>query len=288
MDGDVRPWKIDGGVARDLAEVLGWRGDDGPAALAALMPTAIPMGSTAKLAAITAGEVPPGADPDGLARQILGSLVPPEGGPAGSGGPGGAPVASPSWSCWVACTVMAALIDATDLGRVEVAATRRSDAGAPMVDFHAEVVVGGGDDPTWICDPYFGVAVALPEAVGERSASIVTIGSAAAGRGADGGWALEVALHAWDVELQFRRFGPALDRDDVRAMAAISATHSGVPLRPYARLHPGDRIVDVSESAEGTGRLHVWTEAGGRQEQVVSNWSVAVASFAGQTGVEVI
>lgn len=265
------PWAIDRGLAGELSAALGWEAGDGVGALAARFPESVPMGSTAKLAAIAAGEVPPGEDPGSLARQLLGRV---------GGGP------SPAWSCWVASTVMAALVHAADLGPVAVAATRRSDGGAPVVDFHAAVsVVVDGD--TWLCDPYFGAAIVLPVEPGGQASVAGPLGTAWAERTVDG-WHYDLGWEVWDLVLRFRRLGPALDRGDVRAMAAISVTHSGVPLRPYARLHTDGGIADASESAQGTGVLHTWTRADGRVEQVVGSWPEAVEVFAERTGVRVV
>ena len=278
--GADRPWRIDAGLARELGDAIGWRPDDGVAALPPLMPAAMPMGSTAKLAAIAAGEVPPGADPGALARRALDHLGDRAAAPAG-------PSASPSWSCWVASTVMAALVDGAGLGPVHVAATRRSDPGAPMVDFHAAVQVVD-DGVTWVCDPYFGAAVALPSEAGATATAVGPLGVASAERSADGGWTFDLGWDVWDVVLRFRLFGPALDPGDVQAMAAVSVTHTGVPLRPYARLHLGDEIADASEAADGTGVLHSWTREAGRSEQVVGSWDEAVEVFAEHTGVRVV
>ncbi len=276
MRGDRR-WQIDAGLARDLAAALGWQPGDGAGALAARFPEHVPMGSTAKLAAIAHDEVPPGEDPGPLARQLLEHIVARSAAPAGG-------ASSPSWSCWVACTVMAALVDAAGLGPVHVASTRRSDDGAPIVDFHGAVSVEV-DGETWVCDPYFGAATALPSEPGVRVSVRGPLGTVAAERSADGGWAYELSWDLWDdLVLRFRRLGPALDPGDVRAMAAISVTHSGVPLRPYARLHVGGGITDVSRSEDGTGVLHSWTSAAGRSE-AASSWDEAVEAFAGATGV---
>lgn len=275
-----RPWTIDPGVARALAEALGWRADDGVAALAVRFPERIPMGSTAKLAAIAAGEVPPGAEPEALARQLLEHCVDRAGSPAG-----GAP--SPTWSCWVASTVMAALVDAAGLGPVHVASTRRSDAGAPVVDFHAAVVVGGDGGEELLCDPYFGAAIALPADAGAQVSATGPLGTVAAARSGDGGWTLDLGWEVWDIVLRFRRFGPSLDAGDVRAMAAVSVTLSGVPLRPYARLHVGDGIVDASEAADGAGVLHSWSPGEARVERTVGTWAEAVDVFADETGTRV-
>lgn len=285
MGSSERPWMIDAGLARSLSEAIGWRPEDGVGALAALMPAAAPMGSTAKLAAIAAGDVPPGEEPEPLARRMLDHVEARSAGTA-AGTLGGAP--SPTWSCWVASTVMAALVDAAGLWPVRVASTRRSDAGAPVVDFHAAVQVSGDDGGTWICDPYFGAALVLPAAPGATASVTGPLGTASAVRSDDGGWVFDLGWEVWDVVLRFRLFGPALDPGDVRAMAAVSVTLSGVPLRPYARLHLGDAIVDASESAEGTGVLHAWTREAGRTEQVVGSWAEAVEAFAERTGVRVV
>lgn len=272
MGADGR-WTIDGGLARELSAALGWRPDEGAGALAARIPERVPMGSTAKLTAIAAAEVPPGADPEPLARQLLAQLS------------GGLP--SPAYSCWVACTVMAALVDAADLGEVHVASTRRSDGGAPIVDFHGAVRVEAGGE-AWVCEPYFGAAIALPARAGVRAAVRGPLGTVAAERSADGGWAYDLGWDLWDdLVLRFRLLGPALDPGDVRAMAAISVTHSGVPLRPYARLHVGGGITDASQSEDGTGLVHTWLPSTGRTELSTATWADAVEVFAARTGVRV-
>ena len=276
-----RPWAIDAGVARDLSAAIGWRPDDGVGALAARLPEHVPMGSTAKLAAIARDEVPPGDDPGPLARLLLEHVTLRASAPSG-----GAP--SPSWSCWVACSVMAALVDAHGLGPVHVALTRRSDDGAPIVDFHGAVRVDV-DGTTWVCDPYFGVAIALPSEGGVRTSTRGPLGTVAAERSVDGGWAYDLAWDLWDdLVLRFRQLGPALDPGDVRAMAAISVTHSGVPLRPYVRLHLDGGITDASQSEDGTGVLHRWTPSAGRSEHVTASWAEAVDAFAAATGVRPI
>ena len=167
------PWRIDRGVASDLAAVLGWVPAEGAAALALRLPERVPAGSTAKLAAVARGEVPPGSDADHLARVVLEAQL------AWVDRPdGGAP--SPSWSCWVFTTLMAALADWADLGPVSVAGMRRVDERAPVVDFHAAVVVGDGAAPL-VCDPYFGTAVELPAEPGPTAVNRTGAATATAG-----------------------------------------------------------------------------------------------------------
>ncbi|WP_426571265.1 hypothetical protein [Aquihabitans sp. McL0605] len=277
-----RPWAIDAGLAGDLGDALGWAADDGAGALAEVLPTLVPVGSTAKLASIASGEVPPGADPDLLARRVLDHLEAKATRPAG-----GAP--SPTWSCWVLATVMAALVDAAGIGPVRVAATRRVDEQAPVVDLHAAVLVGGSGGAELICDPYFGLSVELPSGAEAVAAASTALSESSVARSHDGGWMLDVRLRRWDQTLRYRLVGAALDRGDVHAMAAISVTCSGVPSRPYARIHPdGSSIVDASETADGTGLLRTWSPSERGSEAAFASWSDAADGFAERTGIRVV
>ena len=278
-----RTWRIDPGLAADLAAGLGWDPGDGVAALTARLPEQVPAGSTAKLSAIAAGDVPSGADVDHLARALVDHqhalADPPE---------RGAP--SPSWSCWVFTSAMAALVDWADLGPVQVAALRRIDEAAPMVDFHAAVVVGDGVTPL-VCDPYFGAVVELPAEPGHTEVARLGPATAAVARGADGGWLLDTHLGRWAEPLRYRLVAPALDRDDVRAFCAVSAVHSGVPSRPYARLHrPGPTVVDVTAHEGGGAAVRTWEDAAGEGVETVeerATWEQAAADFAARTGVRI-
>ncbi|QXC63355.1 hypothetical protein KSP35_11515 [Aquihabitans sp. G128] len=267
-----RTWRIDAGVARDLAEALGWAGGDGPAALAVRLPERVPTGSTAKLAAVAAGEVPPGADVDALAKQVLAHQL-----AIGSAPPGGAP--SPSWSCWVLATVMAALVDYAEVGPVRVAATRRIDEGAPVVDVHA-AVVADVEGTTWACDPFFGIGLPIPTAPDEVVEGTAGPCWAALGPEPDHGWDLSVRLDHWGTTLRYRVLGPALDRGDVHALAAVSVTHTGVANRPFARLHVDGRVVDASCDEDGHGRFTDHPAA----TEVLPTWADAVDAFAARTG----
>lgn len=258
----AHPWRIDPGLASDLAEAIGWSPTDGAGALTGRLPERVPAGSTAKLAAVARGEVPPGADGDGLARVVLDHQRAWDRRPDG-----GAP--SPSWSCWVFTTLMASLVDWADLGPVRVAGVRRIDERAPVVDYHAAVVVGDGAEPL-ICDPYFGTSVALPPEPGRANLVETTIATATAERGPDGAWFLESHLAHWEHGCRYRLLAPALDRGDVHAFCAVSVTHSGVPSKPYARLHVDGRVVDAVARAE----------AG-------VTWEEAAEAFAASTGVRI-
>lgn len=280
----ARTWQIDLGLAADLAAALGWSPDQGAAALAVLLPERVPCGSTAKLAAMARGEVPPGSDADGLARAVLDHQLVWAGRPEG-----GAP--SPAWSCWVFTTLMASLLDWGDLGPVQVVGLRRVDERAPVVDFHAAVAVGDGPSPL-ICDPYFGTAVELPAEPGTANSTVLGPATATAQRDPDGAWHLDAQLAEWSQSSRYRVVGPWLDRGDVRAFCAVSATHSGVPARSFARLHLDGRVATAVAHLDGSARAERLER--GDDGQVVrtgeehATWAEAVDAFARWTGVRII
>lgn len=271
-----RPWTIDAGLARDLAATLGWRPEDGVAALTARLPERVPMGSTAKVAAVAAGEVPPGADLEDLAHRLLAHQHRLADAPEG-----GAP--SPAWSCWVVAPVLAALIECSGLGPADVAVTRRTDDRSPVVDLHAAVVTPGADGGRWVCDPYFGVAVLLPTAAGAVGRQDSPLAEASVW--SDGsGWAYAVRLKRWDQALAYRLLGPSLVRGDVVALTALSVTHSGVPTRPYVRLHHDGTVIDALETEDGTAALRTWSAATGVLDEAHATWADAAQAFAARTG----
>ncbi|CAN5820870.1 hypothetical protein BH23ACT2_BH23ACT2_18980 [soil metagenome] len=288
-----RSWLIDRALALDLAAALGWSPDDGVPALAALLPARVPCGSTAKLAAMDAGEVPPGSDPEAIARRILDHLAALASAPAG-----GAP--SPSWSCWVLATVMAALVETSGLGATRVAATRRIDDRSPVVDFHSSVLVDGSGPTgheTWLCDPYFGTALTMPTDPGGATEVTLTGRRARVALEEEGRWTLEVALARWSSGLRYRVFAPVLDRGDVHALCAVSVSHSGVPSRPYARLHGAEGVLDVREDDVGAGVVADWrwpgrAEPAGRRLGTTTTvhlcWAEAADTFADRTGVRIV
>ncbi|MCU1352383.1 MAG: hypothetical protein JWM05_1592, partial [Acidimicrobiales bacterium] len=170
-DGGVgaQRWRIDAGLARDLSAAVGWRPADGVAALMGRLPERVPCGSTAKLDAMAAGAVPPGADAGGLARRVVEHRAALADRPAG-----GAP--TPSWSCWVTATLAATLLVDAEVGPVRVAAVRRVDERSPVVDLHAAVLVDDGAE-SWLGDPYFGLAVRVPDRPGGVAADETATGS---------------------------------------------------------------------------------------------------------------
>ncbi len=275
-DQQPAPWRIDRGLATDLAEALGWSAEDGPAALARRIPERLPCGSTAKLAAIAAGGVPPGADVDALAATVLGHLHDPGGRSTGG---------SPSWSCWVLVGLVAAVLDGAGIP-AEVVITRRIDAEAPAVDLHGTVLAGPPGE-RWFLQPYFGLAAPHPT---DGPASVdgdLPIGTLRAWVGDDGRVEVEEHLRRWPAALRYRVLAIGADRDDVAAMAAISATHTGVPFRPYARLHrPDGTIVDAREADDGRFLVGTWTPGGVEPNETTHpTWPGATEHFLHLTGI---
>lgn len=296
-----RPLRIDPELATDLAAALGWVPADGAGVLAQRFAERIPTGSTAKLAALADGRVPPGAEIDALAHQILGGLR-------------GDRRESPAWTCWVVSSVFAAIVDTLGPGTARVAALRRIDDRSPVVDIHSVVIVeggaeGSGEAATWVCDPYFGTAVALPGALLDgsdapqrsdtpiRQATHASPADEHAGACAvtledDGRWTFGVRLRVWDGWLRYRVLAPRLDRADLAAFCAISATHSGAPDFAYARLHRPGGMDTVRVDPEGTATFsrRSWDGPDGpvsEERTTVGTWPEGVAAFATATGVTI-
>lgn len=267
------PWRIDAGVGRDLAALIGWDAGTGPVALLGAMAEQVPAGTTAKLAAIAAADVPPGADPETIARRILRDRA------------AGTP--TPAWSCWALSTVMAALLGAEGRPAV-VVALRRIDPAAPIVDLHSVVLTEGNDGPL-ACDPYF--ASVLP---GPRSAEREGVHRGLwAGRvdEADGRWTYEVGSGRWSGRLRYRSLAPIVDRGDVSALCAVSVTHTGVPPGPCASVWRDGVATDAFVHRTGGAAVREWRRSGpdavGEGETTVTEhpgWSRAAADMGRRIG----
>jgi len=270
----VSTWRIDPGVARDLAELVGWSGADGPVALTRALGAALPSGSTAKLTAIAAGEVPPGADPEAVARRILADRA------------GGRPEVA--WACWPMTTVMAALLETLAGTPLAVVAIRRIDRTAPPVDFHSVVAVDG-----LLCDPYFASVAAGP---GSAEVERVVGGVWCRREDQDDGrWLLEIGNGRWGAgdTLLYRSVG-ALDRGDVEAFCRISVVFSGAPPRPMALVWREVDNVEVITHHDGTTATRTWRWDPddvwqGRLDQAEHpDWPAATADFAARTGIPLL
>ncbi|HEX7132414.1 MAG TPA: hypothetical protein VF228_07555 [Iamia sp.] len=266
-------WRIDPGVARDLADVVGWDPGDGPVALTRALAARVPAGSTAKLAAVAAGEVPPGADAEAVARRIVADRA--------AGRP------EPSWACWPRSTVMAALLVTLAGAPATVVALRRIDASAPPVDLHSLVVVDG-----LLCDTYFASVVAGPGAEEVER----TVGGVWCRRidEPDGRWRLFVGNGRWGQTLDYRMLAPVVDPGDVAAFCAVSTAHTGLPTRPTAFVWRAADLVETITHADGTTATRSWTwdPADPRQGVVDQaehpDWPAATDDFKARTGIPLL
>jgi hypothetical protein len=262
-------WEMDVGLARALGEVIGWTPGDGPAALVSALAASVPAGTTAKLEAVAAGRVPPGAEPAAVARRIVDDRL--------AGRP------SPAWSCWPLTTVAAALVETAGLGPAPVAALRRIDDRAPAVDLHSVLLVGDV-----LCDPYFAAVVR-----GWGEAEHVGVWARRAEEG-DGRWTYEAGNGRWSAPLRYRVLAPACDPDDVHALCAVSAAFSGAPPTPFAALWRPEVAVDAHTHATGGCAVREWRRAGPdavwEGEATLTehaDWAAAAADMAERTGVPV-
>lgn len=277
-------WTLDGGRAEHVARALRWEPTEGVPALVSALARWLPAGSTAKLDAVAAGLDPPGADPAAAVDALLAAHR--------------RGASQPSWSCWVRATLLAALVETFDLGHAEVAATRRLGAPSGVVDFHSAVVVRHADGRSWLIDPHF-VAIGPGPGSPEVEANFRQVRSWRVDR-ADGRWSYWMAAPQWPERWRYLVVAPTLDAEDVLAFCRISATHTGVPPRPAARVLDESWIVDAFIDAEGQPWLREWrdraatppdapVEPRGRwvSRTPFVSWADACAAFHRRTGVRV-
>lgn len=274
-------WRIDRGLATALGDVIGWSPGDGAGALVVALTGRLPVGSTAKLEAVAAGEVPPGADAVALAARVVADAE--------------AGVAGPSWSCWVMSTLHAALLETSGVARAEVVATRRIDRRAPPVDVHSAVVADDGT-ATWICDPYFGLVLPGP---GSDEVEVIERGlwglrSDGPGPAGTSRWSYRVAGRRWPEQLRYRVLAPSLDPGDVRGFCLVSVTHSGVPPRPNARVRDLEGSVEAWTNDDGTATVRRWRWGGAdglwapdAERHDLPSWVAATEVFTDLSGVPV-
>jgi hypothetical protein len=207
----------------------------GAAHLLERMAAAVPTGSTAKLEAMAADRVPPGADPAQVAETWLVR-------------PGLA------WSCWAVSTLYAALVSRAGALTADVLGARRIDPASVPVDFHSVVEVRSeGGNRRWLTDPYFWMAP-VEEPVGD-SLRPGAWGEAVA----DGPvWRTAVGSCVGRNLLRYRTFTTALTASDVDGLCRVSVTYTGVASRARAHLATADGVVAASADRDGTVRLRRW------------------------------
>jgi hypothetical protein len=270
----VTTWRIDPGVARALADLVGWEPDDGPVALTSALGARVPTGSTAKLAAVAAGETPPGADPEAVARRIVDDRT--------AGRP------EVAWSCWGVSTVMAALVETLAERPATVAAIRATEADWVPVDVHSLVVVDG-----LLCDPYFASVVAGPGS-DEVERTLGGVWSSRTDE-PDGRWAFTAGNGRWSRTLGYRVLAPVLDRDDVATFCTISIAYSGAPPLPFGFVWRDDDLVEALTHHDGAGaatRMWTWDPAdiwtGTIDQAEHPDWAAATEDFATRTGIPLL
>lgn len=268
-----RRWVGDRALVGELASVLGWDPADGLDRLVAALSRGVVAGSTAKLAAMRRGEVPPGADPQAIARSLLAAASGTE--------------AHHAWSCWPMTTVAATLVATAGLGRARVVALRRIDRRSPPFDVHSAVLVETSGT-TWLVDPYFSVVLGGP---GADPVETVDRGAWAMRTDEpDERWSLRVASGRWPDQLRYRVLGVDLDAGDVAALCAVSTTHSGTPFRPTARVRTADSLVEAWATEAGAGgvRERRWGSPdglwGAADRLDLASWADAARELGDRTG----
>jgi hypothetical protein len=209
---------------------------EGAAHLLDRMAATVPTGSTAKLEAVAADQVPPRADPTPVAETWLAR-------------PGLA------WSCWAVSTLYAALVAHAGALTADVLGARRVDPASVPVDFHSVVEVREvrSGPRRWLTDPYFWISP-IEAPVGDTLRPGVW-GEAVA----DGPvWRTAVGSCAVRYLLRYRTFTTALIASDVEGLCRVSVTYTGVATRARAHLATADGVVAASADRDGVVRLRRW------------------------------
>jgi hypothetical protein len=218
---------VDDRLARDVLDAIGAGPQDDVESIVRAFRAWLPAGSTAKRIAADAGLVPPGADPDhALEARLDGSLE--------------------SWSCWVFCTGVGALL-ASAGHDVNMAVEHHRTTS--VVDYHSVLVVDGA-----LVDPYLGPSAPVPAGHDMTRADAWVAWVPADEPG--GRWD-HLGLRGGGSPFRYRMLGERLDRRDVAAFCEISATHSGVGRRRNAHWLEGDRLWFVREDDDGGAELRI-------------------------------
>ena len=213
---------IDEALVGDVLHVLGVDRSVGVETLTAAFRGWLPAGSTAKWLAVDEGASPPGFDPrTALEARLDGSLE--------------------SWSCWPFCTGLGAILSA--LGHdVRIAVEHlRTGHNVPLVDYHSVLVVGGS-----LLDPFLGPSA--PVAPGEDVVRPDAWASWVPGPRPD-----HLGARGGSTPFRYRQLADHLDRRDVQAFCAVSATHTGVGRRRTAHWLRDGRLWFVGEADAGGG-----------------------------------
>jgi hypothetical protein len=218
---------VDDQLSSDAFAAMEVAPSDGVETITAAFRSWLPAGSTAKWLAVDAGRVPPGAQPsEALEARLAGSLE--------------------SWSCWVFCTGLGALL-ASAGHDVRIAVEHHRTAS--MVDFHSVLVVDGQ-----MLDPYLGPSAPVPPGhdVSRADAWAAWVPGDGPGDRSD-----HLGIRGGGGTFRYRMVSDRLERPDVAAFCEISATHSGVGRRRNAHWVVGEQLWFVREGDDGVGELRV-------------------------------
>lgn len=219
----VRYPSIDRALAHDVLRAIGAESSDPVEVVVSRFRSWMPAGSTAKWIAADRDDVPPGADPAAPMEARLGGSL-------------------ESWSCWVLCTGLGAVLaDAGHDVRVAVEHHRSTH----VVDFHSVLIV---DDE--LVDPYLGPSA--PIAPGHDVSRPDAWAEWVPGDRPD-----HLGLRGGGGTFRYRMLADRLDRRDVETFCEVSVTHSGVGRRRYAHWLTDDRLWFVREGDDGQAELRV-------------------------------
>jgi hypothetical protein len=224
------PWRFDDALAEAVVAAAGTSLDASVDQIGTAMLRWIPTGSTAKVAAVAAGELPPGLDPTAVAEQVL------DGSPH-------------SWTCWPAATITAAVLHGAD-----VVAELRTDPESPPIDVHAAVVV----DRQWHVDPCLGPGVGLDLRSGDTRSGPSAIAEVVPVE--DG--TFRHLVRGPRFRLHYVSLNPAVTRRDLHALLELSVTHTGVRTdRRFWQLGLADGMVGITEP-DGVPTRRRWRREG--------------------------
>ncbi len=210
---------VDDDLAEEVFGAIGADRDDPVEAVVDRFRGWLPAGSTAKWRAIDRGQVPPGADPTtGIEARLAGSLE--------------------SWSCWVLCTGLGAVLAAA--GHDVRIAVEHHRSRSDVVDFHSILVVDGA-----MVDPYLGPSAPVPP--GHDVTRADAWAAWVPGPTPDHPRPDHLGLRGGGSTYRYRLLADHLEARDIAAFCEVSATHSGVGRRRYAHWLAGDRLWMVRE-----------------------------------------
>jgi hypothetical protein len=196
----------------------------------------------AKLEAIAHGELPPGDDIDAVAARMMQER-------------------SLSWSCHARSAVLAGLVNSVSAGALEgtVDLWQRCDDAAAVVDFHTSLRVADvATGRSWVCETYFGGPPLLWRSSPGRTVrwrparqvELCQVGAAGS---------VELAVSGADLSqgVRYRHVASGCTRELLRALCAVSVTHSAVAARPGARWFSPSGFVRVTSGHDGCGVVRV-------------------------------